>query len=46
MNGPAERHRWLAVMRSALAELSPPGDIAAELDGYFAMAAEAMRNRD
>ena len=33
-------------MRAALAELAPPADVAAELDRYFAMAAEAMRNRD
>ena len=43
--GPAERDRWLARMRAALTELAPPADIAAELERYFAMAAEAMRNR-
>lgn len=40
------RDRWLLHMRAALAEQAPPADIAAELDRYFAMAAEAMRNRD
>ena len=43
--GPAERDRWLAHMRAALAALAPPDDVAAELERYFAMAAEAMRNR-
>jgi hemoglobin len=40
------RDRWLRHMRAALAELHPPTDVAAELDGYLATAAEAMRNRD
>jgi hemoglobin len=44
--GPAERDRWLVQMRAALAELAPPPRPAAELERYFAMAAEAMRNRD
>jgi hemoglobin len=44
--GPAERDRWLVHMRAAVAELAPPDDVAAELEGYFVMAAEAMRNRD
>ncbi len=43
--GPAERDRWLVHMRAAIADLSPPDDVAAELERYFAMAAEAMRNR-
>ena len=43
--GPAERDRWLVHMRAAVAELAPPDDVAAELERYFAMAAEAMRNR-
>jgi len=43
--GPDERDRWLVHMRAAVAELAPADDIAAELEGYFAMAAEAMRNR-
>jgi len=42
---PAARDRWLVHMRAALAELHPPEDAAAELDRYFEMAAEAMRNR-
>ena len=43
--GAAERDRWLVHMRAALAELAPPAEIAEELERYFAMAAEAMRNR-
>ena len=33
-------------MRAAMTELAPPPDVAAELDRYLEMAAEAMRNRD
>ena len=44
--GPAERDRWLTHMRAAIAAAAPPDDVAAELDRYFTMAAEAMRNRD
>jgi hemoglobin len=40
------RDRWLALMRVSLAEAAAPPDVAAELDAYLAMAAEAMRNRD
>jgi len=40
------RDRWLLHMRTALAEVAPPQDVAAEFDGYIAMAAEAMRNRE
>ena len=43
--GPVERDRWLVHMRAAVAELAPPTDVAVELERYFAMAAEAMRNR-
>jgi hemoglobin len=43
--GPAERDRWLLHMRAAVVALAPPPDVAAELERYFAMAAEAMRNR-
>ena len=39
------RDRWLVHMRTALAEVAPPPDVAAELDRYLGMAAEAMRNR-
>jgi hemoglobin len=39
------RDRWLLHMRAALADLAPPADVAAELDRYLEMAAEAMRNR-
>ena len=44
--GPDERDRWLVHMRASLAALAPPDEIAKPLDEYFAMAAEAMRNRD
>ncbi len=43
--GPAERDRWLVHMRAAIAEVAPPADVTAELERYFAAAAEAMRNR-
>jgi len=43
--GPAERDRWLVHMRAAIADLAPPEEVAAELERYFSMAAEAMRNR-
>jgi len=43
---PVARDRWLVLMRAAIAELAPPEDVAAELERYIAMAAEAMRNRD
>jgi hemoglobin len=41
----AARDRWLELMRAALGAESPPADVAAELDAYLEMAAEAMRNR-
>ena len=44
--GPAERDRWLVHMRAAIAATAPPPDVAAELERYFTMAAEAMRNRE
>jgi len=44
--GPAERDAWLRHMRAALAELDPAPHLAARLDAYLEMAAEAMRNRD
>lgn len=40
------RDRWLIHMRAAMADVAPADDVAAELDRYFQMAAEAMRNRD
>jgi hemoglobin len=43
--GPMERDRWLVHMRAAVAEQAPPEDVANELEAYFTMAAEAMRNR-
>ena len=44
--GPAERDRWLTHMRAAIAASAPSDDVAAELERYFTMAAEAMRNRE
>ena len=44
--GPAERDRWLVHMRAAIVASAPPDDVAAELERYFTMAAEAMRNSD
>jgi hemoglobin len=44
--GPAERDRWLVHMRAAIAASAAPDDVAAELERYFTMAAEAMRNRE
>jgi hemoglobin len=44
--GPIERDRWLVHMRAAIADVAPPDEIAAELERYFAMAAEAMRNTE
>ena len=44
--GPAERDRWLVHMRAAIVKLAPAPAIAAELEEYMAMAAEAMRNRE
>jgi hemoglobin len=41
----AARDRWLETMRDAMAAEAIPDDLATELDGYFEMAAEAMRNR-
>ena len=41
----AARDRWLELMRAALAAEAPPADVAAELDAYLGMAADAMRNR-
>lgn len=43
--GPDARDRWLVHMRAALASLEPAPDVAAELERYLEMAAEAMRNR-
>lgn len=43
--GPAERDRWLVHMRAAIASVAPAPDVVAELERYFAVAAEAMRNR-
>jgi hemoglobin len=43
--GPGERDRWLGHMRAALAALDAPTEVVSALDEYFAMAAEAMRNR-
>lgn len=39
------RDRWLAAMNGALDDVAPPPQVAAAMREYFAMAAEAMRNR-
>ena len=44
--GPAERDRWLIHMRAAIVASTASDDVAAELERYFTMAAEAMRNRE
>ena len=44
--GGAERDRWLVHMRAAIDETAPEADVRGELERYFDMAAEAMRNRD
>jgi hemoglobin len=44
--GPAQRDAWLGHMRAAIASVAPEPEIAARLEAYFGMAAEAMRNRD
>ena len=45
--GPAERDAWLGHMRAAIAAAGTAAPtVAARLDAYFEMAAEAMRNRD
>jgi hemoglobin len=47
--GPEERDHWLEAMRASLAvtaaELGTPPVVVERIDGYLAMAAEAMRNR-
>ena len=43
--GAGERDRWLVHMRAAIAEMAPPAEIAEQLERYFAMVADAMRNR-
>lgn len=40
-----QRDRWLTHMRAALAEMEVAPADAAELERYFAFAAESMRNR-
>jgi len=44
--GPAERDAWLGHMSEAVHQLEPPPSVASRLVAYFALAAEAMRNRD
>ena len=44
--GPHERDRWLVHMRAAVARTAPPPEVAERLEAYFALAAEAMRNRE
>lgn len=44
--GGSERDRWLVHMRTAIDAQAPAPDVRAELERYFDLAAEAMRNRD
>lgn len=44
--GPDARDRWLRHMRAALDAMAPPAAARQAFEEYFAMAAEAMRNRD
>jgi hemoglobin len=44
--GPSERDHWLTAMRAALEAADPPLHARTDLEQYFAMAAEAMRNQD
>jgi len=44
--GTPERDRWLVHMRDAVAAMDPPPEVAARLQQYFDVAAEAMRNRE
>lgn len=44
--GPAERDRWLLLMRRALASLDPAPAVAGAFEEYLSTAAEALRNRD
>jgi len=39
------RDRWLAAMDGALDDVGPPPEVDTAMREYFAMAAEAMRNR-
>jgi hemoglobin len=43
--GEAQRDAWLAHMRAAVEHLAPPEGVAGPLLEYFAMGAEAVRNR-
>jgi hemoglobin len=40
-----QRDRWLTHMRAAIDAMDPPEGVRRALLGYFAVAAEAMRNR-
>jgi hemoglobin len=44
--GPDARDRWLRHMRAALDQVDPTPAARRAFEEYFAMAAEAMRNRD
>jgi hemoglobin len=44
--GPDARDRWLRAMTAALDHMAPPDPARAMMDEYFAMTAEAMRQRD
>lgn len=44
--GERERDHWLAAMRAAVDDLDPPPAVRFQLESYFDMAADAMRNAD
>lgn len=44
--GAQERDHWLAAMRAAVDAMHPEPETADELNTYFELAAEAMRNQD
>jgi len=44
--GPAERDRWLLLMKASLDDLDPAPGVREALSRYFEMGVEALRNRD
>jgi hemoglobin len=44
--GTDARDRWLVHMRAALRSMDPPPAVAAALEDYLALAADALRNRE
>ena len=44
--GPAERDRWLLLMKASLDDLDPAPGVREALSRYLEMGVEALRNRD